>query len=304
MALLIFVDTNILLDFYRIRTREAGLSILKKLEQHKSSAISTDQVAMEFKKNRQKVLLETQRALRTPDWASLTLPPLLTETKSSRAMEKHKKALTAHSAKLRERLAKVLKEPTVYDPVYQTLQRIAKHASPYFLGRDKKVRFEIRELAEKRFRLGYPPRKDGDTSFGDAINWEWIIRCAKDSGKGVIIVTRDSDYGAAIDGNYALNDWLREEWRERVSKKRKIVLTDRITVGLKELAVPVTRQEDEATQELASVAPTVGSKNRRDLELLHHIFTTWPTSASLPPSGSQIVRGLLEFESEKKSPDS
>jgi predicted nucleic acid-binding protein len=55
--MLVFIDTNILLDFYRIRSREAGLSILSKLEQNLASIITGDQVAMEFKKNRHNAIL-------------------------------------------------------------------------------------------------------------------------------------------------------------------------------------------------------------------------------------------------------
>jgi hypothetical protein len=248
---LIFVDTNILLDFYRIRTREAGLSILRKLEQHRASLITTDQVVMEFMKNRQRVLLETHRNFKAPDWASLTLPPLLVEAKGSKTLEWHKKSLINQSAKLRDRLTKVLKEPSRYDRVYQTFQRILKHRGVYTLSREKSERIEVRESAEKRFKLGYPPRKDVDTSFGDAINWEWIIRCAKSSGHSVVLVSRDTDYGASVDGQLVLNDWLREEFRDRVAKNRQIVLTDRITEGLKKLAVAVTAQEEHATEHLA-----------------------------------------------------
>src|SRR5580765_7471463 len=40
-----------------------------------------------------------------------------------------------------------------------------------------------------------PPRKPNDTSMGDAINWEWIVECAKTLNGSVIIVSRDRDYG-------------------------------------------------------------------------------------------------------------
>lgn len=255
MTDLLFVDTNIFLDFYRIRRRDAGLSILQKLETHKDVLITTEQVVMEFKKNRQRVLLETQKGLKTPDWSTLALPPILSETKASRALDRHKKALAAHSAKLNKRLEYVLQRPSSYDPVYQAIQRIWKHPSANRLSREKEdAKREVRELAEKRYRLGYPPRKAGDTSFGDAVNWEWLVSRAKETGCGVVIVTRDSDYGASVGGAPVLNDWLREEFRERVSPKRKIVLADRITDGLKSLKIQVTPKEEAATEALG-VAP-------------------------------------------------
>ena len=51
--LLIFIDTNILLDFYRVRGPKEDLSILRHIDNNLDRFITTDQVEMEFKKNRQ-----------------------------------------------------------------------------------------------------------------------------------------------------------------------------------------------------------------------------------------------------------
>ena len=56
---LIFIDTNILLDFYRIRKSDISLKYLNEIETYKDNLILTNQVEMEFRKNRQKVILET-----------------------------------------------------------------------------------------------------------------------------------------------------------------------------------------------------------------------------------------------------
>ena len=96
-----------------------------------------------------------------------------------------------------------------------------------------KVRRLIRRQAWRRFMLGYPPRKSGDTSIGDAVNWEWIVQCAKESGNDVVIVSRDSDYGVSMDRVQYLNDWLSEEFKDRVSRKRSIRLTGRLAEALK-----------------------------------------------------------------------
>src|SRR5437763_1762209 len=82
--------------------------------------------------------------------------------------------------------------------------------------RSNKVRFTIRNLARKRFALGYPPRKQNATSLGDSINWEWIVHCAinSDDYHNVLIVSRDSDYGVNYEGEATLNDWLYREFKE------------------------------------------------------------------------------------------
>jgi hypothetical protein len=61
----LFIDTNIYLDFYRIRN-EVKTSFLDHLEGIKDSLIVTDQVEMEFKKNRQIAILEGMKELRAP----------------------------------------------------------------------------------------------------------------------------------------------------------------------------------------------------------------------------------------------
>src|SRR5690606_36333475 len=89
---------------------------------------------------------------------------------------------------------------------------------------------------------GYPPRKKGDNSIGDAINWEWIIKCAQKSGKAVIVVSRDTNYGTHYEDDSFLDDWLLKEFKERVSRKRKIIFTDKLSTAFKLVEIPVTEE--------------------------------------------------------------
>ena len=105
------------------------------------------------------------------------------------------------------------------------------------------MRHTIRRLALKRFALGYPPRKPNDTSLGDAINWEWIIHCAKQNANNVVIVTRDEDYGRYFQHDFILNDWLSREFKQRVSRKRTITLTNKLSKGLQAAGIRTTKAE-------------------------------------------------------------
>lgn len=250
METLIFIDTNILLDFYRIRGSDIGLSLLKHIDDNHHKIITANQVEMEFKKNRQKVILDSINRIKTPDWAGLTPPAYLSETQPAKLIDKNKKELTKQQKALKRRLESILKNPVRNDPVYQCLQRLFKNGNEFNLNRKKKIRKTIRSLAWKRFFLGYPPRKKDDTSMGDAVNWEWVIQCAKDSGKHIIIVSRDSDYGIFYNGQPILNDALQQEFKERVSSKRKLILTDRLTVAFKQASITVTKKEEKQEQEL------------------------------------------------------
>ncbi len=255
---ILFVDTNVLLDFYRIRKSDVSTKYLEQLEACKDRLIVGSQIEMEYKKNRQRVIVEAMNTFSGPDWNKLTPPALVSELQATKMLEKHRRQLVTQQKKLNATITKILGNPSRCDPVYQTLQRLFKHDSPLNLSRDKEERFAIRDLAKKRFFLGYPPRKSSDTSIGDAVNWEWIVKCSADTGKHVVIVTRDTDYGVIHEGASYLNDWLKQEFSERVSKKRKIILTDKLSQGLKLVHAAVTREmEQEEEQLLRSIRPAL-----------------------------------------------
>ncbi|CAH8210196.1 PIN domain-containing protein [Vibrio parahaemolyticus] len=257
---LIFIDTNILLDFYRIRRSDISMEYLNRLEDCKDRLILGSQVEMEYKKNRQKVILETLNRYSKPDWNKLTPPTLLAASQAAQQIEKHKKQIETQQKKINHKIEQILGDPSRHDPVYKHLQRIFKHSSEFNLNRLSKARFGVRRLARKRFTLGYPPRKDNDISIGDAVNWEWIIDCAQRTTKDIIIVTRDTDFGAIYNGKSYLNDWLKIEFQERVSKKRKLVLTDKLSFALKAVDEVVTKEMEDAEQQLLDTIEWLNSQ--------------------------------------------
>jgi hypothetical protein len=67
------------LDFYR-SNNEAGLSLLKHLQKLSKFIVATDQVEMEFRKNRQGVLLTSAKNLTPPQ--SISIPAFLTSNET------------------------------------------------------------------------------------------------------------------------------------------------------------------------------------------------------------------------------
>ena len=250
MDALLFVDTNILLDFYRIRKSDISTKYLEQLEACKDRLIIGSQIEMEYKKNRQKVIVDSLTRFSAPDWGKLSTPALVAGLQASKMIEKSRQEITNQSNKVNEKIQKILTNPSQNDPVYQSLQRLFKVNSPYSLNRESERRFAIRRLARKRFCLGYPPRKSNDNSIGDAINWEWIVQCAIDSGKEIVIVTRDSDYGVIYKDKSYINDWLKQEFKQRVNRQRKILLTHKLAAGLKIVHAAVTQEMEEAEEQL------------------------------------------------------
>ena len=82
---------------------------------------------------------------------------------------------------LKDRLSEALKNPEGYDSIYKAVKDIVSFESKFNLTSDKSENDSIFQRARQRFDLGYPPRKAKDTSIGDAINWEWIVECARKS---------------------------------------------------------------------------------------------------------------------------
>lgn len=269
----IFIDTNILLDFYRIRRTDISLKYLEEIERHKDLMISTSQVEMEYKKNRQSAILESIGEVKKINNVNLSVPAIISDAKAVEMIKKFKKDIDDQQKKLKDRIEKILKNPSLNDPVYRMLQKIFKHKSPINLNRENKERFTIRRLALKRFMLGYPPRKSTDNSIGDAVNWEWIIRCAEKSKKHIIIVTRDTDFGAIHENESYLNDWLNQEFRQRISQQRKLILTDKLSRAFKLVEIPVTK---EMIEEEENVIKTSSELYKQ--KLLRDLLEKWRES--------------------------
>lgn len=245
---LLFIDTNILLDFYRIRKSDISLKYLQEIENNQDKLILTSQVEMEFRKNRQIAILESLSELNKLGSNGMSVPTILFDAKPVHMIKQSQKRISQQQKKIKNRINKILESPGTQDKVFQTLQRVFKNTSNHYLHRENELRYAIRKLALKRFGLGYPPRKKNDTSIGDSINWEWIIHCAKNCDKNIIIVTRDSDYGVFHNEKGYLNDWLQIEFKERISQQRKIILTDKLSKAFELINVTVTQEMKDEEQ--------------------------------------------------------
>lgn len=269
----IFIDTNIFLDFYRIRRTDISMKYLEEIEKHKDLIISTSQVEMEYKKNRQSAILESIGEVKKINNVNLTVPAIISDAKAVEMIKKSKKDIDEQQKKLKERIEKILKNPNLNDPVFKILQKLFSHKSPINLNRENKQRFTIRRLALKRFMLGYPPRKSNDNSIGDAVNWEWIVKCAETTKKHIIIVTRDTDFGSIHENESYLNDWLRQEFRQRISQQRKLILTDKLSKAFKLVEIPVTQEMIEEEEKVIKLSSELYKQ-----KLLRELLKKWKES--------------------------
>ncbi|HXX44865.1 MAG TPA: PIN domain-containing protein [Candidatus Acidoferrales bacterium] len=290
---LLFIDTNIWLDFYRARN-ETGLQLLAHTEAIADRMIVTYQLESEFKKNRQTAILEGMQELKVPP--QISRPGIFSDAKAIKIMAKQLKDNERRVKDLRRRLSRVLENPAVHDPVYKVCQRIFHKADDLVLGRDNPLRHVIRRKAFRRFLHGAPPRKRSDTSIGDAFNWEWMVHCATQRKAALAIVTRDSDYGVTVDDKSYINDHLRQEFSERVSRKRDLLLYSRLSDALKLFAVEISPQEVAAEQELvSSTGPRTTAADdirpwlsKEIIESVADMLKSWkPTAGRTEPRSSE-----------------
>jgi hypothetical protein len=251
--------------------------LLERLEKVHDKVISSAQVEMEFQKNRQKRMLEAFQKLKLPGRPEI--PGLFANSPVGEELQTLLDQIDKKLEVLKARLSAAMKSPAKYDPVYKVAKQIFSFESDFNLTRAKPERFQIRRLAPKRFLLGYPPRKNSDTSIGDAVNWEWIVECAKKSDRSVVIVTRDGDYGLRFDRQSYLNEWLRQEFSERVGGKNQITLTESLSDALEKLKVHVTKAERDAETILIDTAKQ---------HTLAQIFP-WPVGAESGSGARQII---------------
>jgi hypothetical protein len=270
MSSLVFVDTNIYLDFYRVRGGDASLSILRHFDGNHDRIITTDEVEMEYKKNRQKVIIESLKLIKPQNSGGLVVPAFLRESQMNKTIRRTREQLSKQTDRLMDRTARLLESPSRNDPVYRVLQRLFKARADCHLHRGNKKRQDIRELARKRLMLGYPPRKKTDLDLGDAINWEWIIYCAQNCTDDIVIVSRDSDYGVYYRNKAIINDWLLQEFKERVSHKRSITLTTRLTEGFKLASITVSKEEEMSEEKFIELLKTIRVK-LEDTEIVSEI---------------------------------
>ena len=263
-----FIDTNIYLDFYRCNN-DARLQLLDKIKASSDRIISTYQVQMEFLKNRQAELIKTVTGLKI---AGSPVPAVVSDGHILSSTKKIAEYAKKRDDYVKVRVAKMLDQPNTHDKVFQILDTIFSNQAAHVLTRDMPQRQQIKRSAWRRFVLGYPPRKKNDTSIGDALNWEWIIHCAKELKGRFYIVSRDTDFGVEFNKKVYLNDQLKSEFRSRVGNK-SIVLTNKASDVLKALEVNVTKEELLAEEEM--ISSVEASKNDDPRSMTYDEIMAW-----------------------------
>lgn len=235
---LIFIDTNIFLDFYRL-SNNLQLDFLKLIEDNKEKIIMSSQVFMEFKKNRQTTIIKTLEEFIKNGNLNISFPSIIRDESFYEVKELIEKLKSKYKENVK-RFNDIYKDPENMDEVYKVVNSLSKEKDLILLTHEHQDYKQIFDLAYQRFICGFPPRKNDDTSIGDAINWEWLIYCSKKFNKDVIIVSRDGDFGKKLGSEIYINDFLRDEFKEKTEKI--VLLTSELTTAFSILDVEISNE--------------------------------------------------------------
>jgi len=193
----LFIDTNILLGFYRYSKDD--LTKLNQLEDLivKTSDINlivTSQQVDEFYRNRDKVIADVVKELST----AISIPQLFSGHADYKAIKKQAEMIRAEVERVKNETLEAAQDGSLKADAI--ISRLFKDAIVVDAATVAK--------AKRRSDVGNPPGKAG--SIGDAINWELLLSTVP-LDENLHIVSRDGDFASALDKT-KLNSFLQKEW--------------------------------------------------------------------------------------------
>lgn len=205
----IFIDTNIILDFYRINNKNSINEILKEIKKYKKYFISTKQSQDEFLRNRDRTITDFIEEIKKQNYKVHINNVIATLDSYTEYHDSIIKANT-NTRKIIEELNKLIENPDI-DLIYKIYLDLNETA----YNRTN----EIIERAYRRKIIGNPPTSKKETC-GDEIIWETLLDCCNDD---LIIVSRDSTFST----NY---NFLKSEFKK--DKNRTLKVVDSITKAI------------------------------------------------------------------------
>lgn len=212
----IFIDTNILLNFYHFS--DDDLEELDKLtlllRNGKATLFLPDQVKDEFFRNRDNKIADALKEFKKKKIDS-QFPQMTMQYEEYKRMRDALKTFEENKQAILEKLKSDIS--TSYLKADKIVEELFRNATTI------STTDEIFNKSKLRFDQGRPPGKN--KSYGDAINWE-CLKSTVPNGAELFFVTEDSDYLSNVDNNN-FNPYLLNEWR--TDKISKLILYKNLT---------------------------------------------------------------------------
>lgn len=239
----LFIDTNILLSFYHFKSDDLEelrkLSLL--LRRGEVVLLLTDQVAAEFRRNRENKIADAIKRLKEQK-LDCQFPQLCKDYDEYHRLREYRKQYEKeHNALLEKINEDVRCSKLKADRIFAELDE---------LGTEGITTDEIIKRARLRMEIGNPPGKNG--SLGDAINWEILLAIVPNQ-QDLFFITEDKDYCSPLDVD-TFNEFLLDEWHRE--KQSEIFYYKQLSSLFKEkfpdIKLASESEKDSLIQELSS----------------------------------------------------
>ena len=254
---LLFIDTNILLDFYRAPQSDLSLEVFNELLAHPDTLIISEQVEIEFNNNRKQVIEEYIKHIPVKIENIALAPVLLSNTEEAIKIKTEVENLTKDFKELKKTLRSILDSPDEKDKAYQKIIPFFNIDTDLnYKNAEAKLQDEIFLKAIKRFHRGMPPRKKDDLSIGDALNWEWCLHCCSEKDKAnLIILSRDEDFAESPKRpDNPILKVLEDEFKSQVGDGFDVKLERSLTKALSDIQISLTAEQAKELDEIQKIS--------------------------------------------------
>jgi hypothetical protein len=228
---IIYIDTNVYLDFYQ--SAKDRLAIFEEIEKFAENIVLTEQTFWEFLRNRNSRLAILANDIAKSVASNIHTTAIVREMPEFSEIDKAQKQIKDLSKKIRNNLLS-WKEDASADPVFLAFERIL-HKAKYFKTTETGY-----SRAKRRKYIGNPPTSPDKHTIGDELIWETLLESCKED---LAIVSRDQTFLTNL-------TMLKVEFETNTGKKLLLV-TDDISKALKSIGQESPRLEI-AEQEVAA----------------------------------------------------
>lgn len=217
----ILIDTNIYLDFYR--SNKEGIVLLSELLVQNDRIILTDQIIIEFERNREKVLRTVLKNFEQESKLGGFTSSLLNDMEEFRELLVARKLYKSKIDKIIKIITGMLENPAEDEIAVffkELVDRAMANHNVWYTN------YAIIKDAHARKLIGNPPTTIDRCSIGDEINWEILLKNVDDN---IIIVGRDKTF-------YDNFSFLQKEFQMRTGYNL-IGMAERITDALKVIGI-------------------------------------------------------------------
>ena len=213
MTINVFIDTNILLNFFHFSKDEIDAlnKVFASREHGAATVYLTEQVRDEFKRNRESRINDALKRFQQTD-LSVQLPSFMKGYGEFNEIKEISNELQTKSKAILEKVHKDISEHKLLAD---------KLINEIFRRGVIETTDEIYNEALKRVTLGNPPGKNN--SIGDAINWTILLKQVPD-GEDLHIISEDGDFYSSLDKKN-VHPFLKDEWKKKKKLELKVYKT-------------------------------------------------------------------------------